>query len=180
MNHHVLVLCVSVQSSLDIRTVEVPALPAMASKLYMLVMSVVFGLLTKTGHCGTHLDKPWFNWEGGKVPFYFNVSISDNTKILFNRPFHCPVSLLQATVTNDDRIMMRHMMKEIEKKTCLRFSEKSRVPSGHHLEIRVLSTTSCVQQGRPRFSAAVYAEPPTNQKVQSYYSILITLYLLHL
>ena len=71
MNHHVLVLCVSVQSSLDIRTVEVLA---MASKLYMLVMSVVFGLLTNTGHCGTHLDKPWFNWEGGRVPYYFNVS----------------------------------------------------------------------------------------------------------
>ena len=46
----------------------------MASKLYMLVMSVMFGLLIKTHHCGTHLDKPWFNWAGGRVPYYFNVS----------------------------------------------------------------------------------------------------------
>ena len=154
MNHHVLVLCVSVQSSLDIRTVEVPA---MASKLYMLVMSVVFGLLTKTGHCGTHLDRPWFDWDGGRVPYYFNVKVS------LLRACHC--FSVQVTVTNDDRIMMRHMMKQIEKKTCLRFSEQSSIPSGHHLEIQVLSTTSCVQQGKPRFSAAVYAEPPTNQKV---------------
>ena len=68
------------------------------------------------------------------------------------------------TVTNDDRIMMRHMMKQIEKKTCLRFSEQSSIPSGHHLEIKVLSTTSCVQQGKPRFSAAVYAA--NDQKVK--------------
>ena len=47
----------------------------MASKLYMLVMSVVLiGLLTKTAHCGTHLDRPWFDWAGGRVPYYFNVS----------------------------------------------------------------------------------------------------------
>ena len=72
------------------------------------------------------------------------------------------------TVSNDDRIMMRHMMKQIEKKTCLRFSEQSSIPSGHHLEIQVLSTTSCVQHGKPRFSAAVYAEQPwlPNQKVR--------------
>ena len=47
----------------------------MASKLYMLVVSVVFGLLTRSGHCGTHLDKPWFDWVGGRVPYYFNVNI---------------------------------------------------------------------------------------------------------
>ena len=55
-------------------------------------------------------------------------------------------------------------MKQIEKKTCLRFSEQSSIPSGHHLEIKVLSTTSCVQQGKPRFSAAVYAA--NDQKVK--------------
>ena len=57
--------------------------------------------------CGTHLDKPWFNWEGGIVPYYFNVS-----------------------VTNDDRVMMRHMMKQIEKKSCIRFKEQTNQPSG--------------------------------------------------
>ena len=46
----------------------------MASKLYMLVMSVMFALLSKTGHSGTHLDRPWFDWAGGSVPYYFNVS----------------------------------------------------------------------------------------------------------
>ena len=113
--------------------------------------------------CGTHLDKPWFNWEGGSVPYYFNVS-----------------------VTNDDRVMMRHMMKQIEKKSCIRFREQTNQPSGlrnlkswmyphhptsllgHHLEIQVHSGISCVQQGKPRFSAAVYAEPPRNQKVILY------------
>ena len=40
--------------------------------------------------------------------------------------------------------------------------------SGHHLEIQVHSGTSCVQFGKPRFSAAVYAEPPRNQKVILY------------
>ena len=39
---------------------------------------------------------------------------------------------------------------------------------GHHLEIQVHSGISCVQQGKPRFSAAVYAEPPRNQKVILY------------
>ena len=48
----------------------------MASKLYMLVMSVMFGLLARTSHCGTHLDKPWFDWAGGRVPYYFNVSLT--------------------------------------------------------------------------------------------------------
>ena len=33
---------------------------------------------------------------------------------------------------------------------------------------QVHSSTSCVQQGRPRFSAAVYAEPPHNEKVILY------------
>ena len=113
----------------------------MASKLTMLVMSVM--TILSTVHSGTHLgrdtrnvqptvnyfwnhhsfgldfswtlssDKPWFRWENGEVPFYFN-----------------------ATVTNDDRIMMRHMMKQIEKKSCVRFREKTRPPSGHHLEIQ--------------------------------------------
>ena len=91
------------------------------------------------------------------------------------------------------------MMKQMEKKSCVRFREKTRPPSGHHLEIQVNtsfllvdlvlilisdwltqyhtdlwlvdqvhSSTSCVQQGRPRFSAAVYAEPPQNEKVILY------------
>ena len=47
----------------------------MASKLYMLVMSLLSVLLSSV-HCGTHLDKPWFKWEGGRVPFYFNVSLT--------------------------------------------------------------------------------------------------------
>jgi len=119
----------------------------MASKLYMLVMPITLLSLASFSECGTHLDKPWFNWEGGKVPFYFN-----------------------ATVTNDDRVMIRHMMKQIEKKSCVRFREQTKPPSGHHLEIQVHSSTSCVQQGRPRFSAAVYAEPPTNQRVILYSS----------
>ena len=95
----------------------------MASKLYMLgqkalllyihnfknyftVMSVLASFQSFI-ECGTHLDKPWFNWEGGIVPYYFNVS-----------------------VTNDDRVMMRHMMKQIEKKSCIRFKEQSNQPSG--------------------------------------------------
>ena len=61
----------------------------MASKLYMLVMSVVFGLLTKTGHCGTHLDRPWFDWDGGRVPYYFNVKVS------LLRPLRVTVSLFR-------------------------------------------------------------------------------------
>ena len=47
----------------------------MAGKLYMLVMfliSVLCGLVD----CGTHLDKPWFKWTEGRVPYYFNVSLS--------------------------------------------------------------------------------------------------------
>ena len=52
----------------------------MASKLYMLVMSLLSVLLSSV-HCGTHLDKPWFKWEGGRVPFYFNVSLT--LKIMF-------------------------------------------------------------------------------------------------
>ena len=62
------------------------------------------------------------------------------------------------------------MMRQIERKTCLRFSEQSQPPSGHHLEIQVHSTSSCLQAGRPRFSAAVYAEPPANRKVILYSS----------
>lgn len=116
----------------------------MASKLCMLVMSVLASFQSFI-ECGTHLDKPWFNWEGGVVPYYFNVS-----------------------VTNDDRVMMRHMMKQIEKKSCIKFKEQVNQPSGHHLEIQVHSGTSCVQLGKPRFSAAVYAEPPRNQKVILY------------
>ena len=57
--------------------------------------------------CGTHMDKPWFNWEGGIVPYYYNAS-----------------------VTKDDRNMMRQIMKEIEKKTCIRFKEQVNPPSG--------------------------------------------------
>ena len=67
--------------------------------------------------CGTHLDKPWFNWEGGSVPYYFNVS-----------------------VTNDDRVMMRHMMKQIEKKSCIRFREQTNQPSGLTNLISSMST----------------------------------------
>ena len=63
---------------------------------------------------GTHLDKSWFRWSGGRVPFYFN-----------------------ATVTNDDRIMFRSMMKEIQKKSCVRFIEKTQPPSG---QIQLLYT----------------------------------------
>ena len=33
--------------------------------------------------------------------------------------------------------MFRHMMKQMEKKSCVRFREKTRPPSGHHLEIQV-------------------------------------------
>ena len=36
--------------------------------------------------------------------------------------------------------------------------------SGHHLEIQVQSQGSCLQWGRPRFSAAVHAEPSQDQK----------------
>lgn len=95
----------------------------MASKLYMLgqkliviyihhietyfaVMSVLASFQSFI-ECGTHLDKPWFNWERGVVPYYFNVS-----------------------VTNDDRVMMRHMMKQIEKKSCIKFKEQVNQPSG--------------------------------------------------
>ena len=79
----------------------------MACKLYMLEM-LVLCVLTRTAHSGTHLDRPWFDWAGGRVPYYFNV-----------------------TVTNDDRIMLRHMMKQIEKKSCVRFREQTKPPSGN-------------------------------------------------
>ena len=95
----------------------------MASKLYMLGQKLIVKNLSYLNYyfsvmsvlasfqsfieCGTHLDKPWFNWEGGVVPYYFNVS-----------------------VTNDDRVMMRHMMKQIEKKSCVRFREQVNQPSG--------------------------------------------------
>ena len=71
-------------------------------------MPITLLSLASFSECGTHLDKPWFNWEGGKVPFYFN-----------------------ATVTNDDRVMIRHMMKQIEKKSCVRFREQTKPPSGN-------------------------------------------------
>ena len=32
---------------------------------------------------------------------------------------------LQVSVTNDDRTMIRHMMRQIEDKTCIKFEEKS-------------------------------------------------------
>merc|ERR1719499_440795 len=115
----------------------------MESKLYLLVVSILYTLVD----CGTHLDKPWFRWSNGKVPYYFNAS-----------------------VTNDDRVMMRIMMKKIEQKSCVKFLEQVEPPTGHHLEIQVHSGISCVQQGRPRFSAAVYSEPPLNQKVVLYSS----------
>ena len=116
----------------------------------------------------------FIRWSNGVVPYYFNAS-----------------------VTNDDRIMMRHMMKQMEKKSCVRFQEQTNPPSGkcnlkwnlndnknktsisyffyifwscsyisscityiwdennklfffilgHHLEIQVHSSISCVQQG---------------------------------
>jgi len=112
----------------------------------VLVITLYFSSLAQSG---THLDKPWFRWSGGKVPFFFQVSVS-----------------------NSDRVMIRHMMRQIEGKTCIRFKEKNseNPPPGHHLEIKVLGNSSCVQQGIPRFSAAVYAEPPTMQKVILYSS----------
>ena len=51
----------------------------MASKLYMLVMSLLSLLSSVQG--GTHLDKPWFKWEGGRVPFYFNVRLTLGTEL---------------------------------------------------------------------------------------------------
>jgi len=107
-------------------------------------MVVTILYLSSMAQSGTHLDKPWFRWSGGKVPFFFQVSVS-----------------------NDDRTMIRHMMRQIEDKTCFRFKEKNseKPPAGHHLEIKVLGNSSCIQGGKPRFSAAVYAEPPAMQKV---------------
>ena len=46
--------------------------------------------------------QPWFRWEGGRVPYFFDVGVS-----------------------NADRKMMRHVMRTIEKKTCVQFVEIS-------------------------------------------------------
>merc|ERR1712106_679343 len=54
-------------------------------------MAVTILYLSSMAQSGTHLDKPWFRWSGGKVPFFFQVSVS-----------------------NDDRTMIRHMMRQIE------------------------------------------------------------------
>ena len=36
----------------------------------VLVITLYFSSLAQSG---THLDKPWFRWSGGKVPFFFQV-----------------------------------------------------------------------------------------------------------
>jgi len=106
---------------------------------------------------GTHLDKPWFRWAGGKVPYFF-----------------------QAGVTNTDRALVRRVMHQIEEKTCVTFQEnisKRTVPD-HHLEIRVQSSSSCLGRTRggekhPRFMGVVYAQPPAKKQVvlQSRYKV---------
>ena len=82
-------------------------------------------------------------------------------------------------MSNSDRSLVRQVMRQIERKTCVRFQEKSskRPPSGiniikvtrvkeswpllgHHLEIRVLSNNTCMGRtrrggGHPRFARCI-------------------------
>lgn len=99
---------------------------------------------------GTHLDKHWFRWKDGRVPFYFQ------------------------NMENADRRVIRTAMKSIERKTCLRFEEEEGPLSGHHLVVKG-SQTSCLSGpgGVPTFSAAVAAIPPANKQVvlQSYFQV---------
>ena len=56
-------------------------MPAIQRELFtaqlfrLLIVGSVAFILTAVGvEAGTHLDKPWFRWSGGKVPYFFNVS----------------------------------------------------------------------------------------------------------
>ena len=75
------------------------------------------------------MDKPWFNWEGGIVPYYYNAS-----------------------VTKDDRNMMRQIMNEIEKKIC-------------YVLISILTNILAIKNLFPNQKQLVYSmnDPPRNQ-----------------
>jgi len=102
------------------------------------------------GEAGTHLDAPWFHWQGGKVHFYFQG------------------------MENADRRVMRAAMRIIERKTCLTFKEEKGPLAGHHLRIQGSQTPCLSGPGSvPTFSATVGATPPNRTEVvlQSYYQL---------
>jgi len=81
---------------------------------------------------GGHLDKPWFRWQDGIIPFTFQQ------------------------MDPLDRQVVRSTMALIEDHTCLRFEERSFAPSGHRLVVRG-AAKSCIggPKGVPTFSAVV-------------------------
>ena len=61
---------------------------------------------------GGHLDKPWFRWQDGIIPFTFQQ------------------------MDPLDKQVVRSTMALIEDRTCLRFEERSFAPFGHRLVVR--------------------------------------------
>ena len=68
---------------------------------------------------GGHLDKPWFRWQDGIIPFTFQQ------------------------MDPLDRQVVRSTMALIEDRTCLRFEERSFAPFGHRLVVRG-AAKSCI------------------------------------
>ena len=61
---------------------------------------------------GGHLDRPWFRWRDGVIPFTFQQ------------------------IDALDREVVKDTMALIEQRTCLRFQERSFAPSGHRLVVQ--------------------------------------------
>jgi len=119
--------------------------------LRLVLALLVLGPSSRSGvRAGTHLDAPWFRWNQGIVPFYFQ------------------------SMTNADRRVIRTAMDSIEQRTCLRFREQKGPLSGHHLKVAGSGTTCLAGPGNvPTFSATVGAVPPNKTQVllQSYYQL---------
>jgi len=81
---------------------------------------------------GGHLDRPWFRWRDGVIPFTFQQ------------------------IDALDREVVKDTMALIEQRTCLRFQERSFAPSGHRLVVQG-AKKSCLRaaDGVPTFSAVV-------------------------
>ena len=65
-----------------------------------LSMLVTVLYLSSKVQSGTHLDKPWFRWSGGRVPYFFQVNIRLITDLSFTiskvmQPFFKPRLALQ-------------------------------------------------------------------------------------
>merc|ERR1712226_684265 len=121
-----------------------------ARSILFSLFALLIGINLQGADAGTHLDAPWFHWEGGQVRFFFE------------------------DMTNADRRVIRASMKSIERRTCLRFFEEKGPISGHHLKVQGAKTTCLAGPGKvPTFSATVGAVPPNKTQVvlQSYYQL---------